>query len=126
MGVIKMQIHVAQAVTIWTRFNDASLKQEICEKGKEKRRYLHCSVLESPLFSPPVGQRDRDSRTLGKQTREKQCLRRDEYPELIPAGSIADAQHGRSPRDGGVRRADRGREGSSRSEIGKEKGGWWI
>lgn len=34
--VIKMQIHVAQAVTIWIRLNDALLQQEICEKGKEK------------------------------------------------------------------------------------------
>ena len=32
---IKMQIHVAQAVTIWIQSNDASLQQEICEKGKE-------------------------------------------------------------------------------------------
>lgn len=33
--VIKMQIHVAQAVTIWIQSNDASLQQEICEKEKE-------------------------------------------------------------------------------------------
>ena len=30
-----MQIHVAQAVTIWIQSNDASLQQEICEKEKE-------------------------------------------------------------------------------------------